>query len=112
MLTRYTAVFLIAVIISSFSQALLKISANKKHETVIKEYLNFYVVCGYCLFLGCVLLSSFAYKGIQFKQGAVLESMGYVFILTIDRIVFNQRISKNKLIGSAIIILGILVFFM
>lgn len=111
MLTKYTIIFIFSLLIASFSQVLLKISANNKHESIIYEYLNCYVIFGYTLFLGCLVLNSFAYKGIQLKHGAALESFGYIFILILDRLVFKHKITKNKIIGSIIIMFGLLVFF-
>jgi len=42
--------FLVAsVVVASFSQILLKKSAAKKYDNVIKEYLNPYVIIGYAI---------------------------------------------------------------
>ena len=50
--------FLVAsVIVASFSQVLLKKSAAKKYNNVIKEYLNPYVIIGYMMMVGTTALS-------------------------------------------------------
>ena len=47
---KYSLVFLVSVLISSLSQVLLKISADKEHSSIWKEYLNFRTIGAYGLF--------------------------------------------------------------
>ena len=112
MQVNYIAMFSIAVFFSSLSQVLLKHSANKEYRSTLHEYLNVYVISAYIIFFGCVMVNSIAYRGIQLKHGAILETVGYVFILILDRVFFKQKITYNKVVGSFIIIIGIAVFFL
>ena len=71
--------FLVAsVIVASFSQVLLKKSAAKKYDNVIKEYLNPYVIIGYMMMVGTTVLTILAYRGIEYKNGPVIESIIYI----------------------------------
>ena len=46
----YIGFLFISVIISAYSQILLKKSAQKTYKSFFKEYINPYVICGYGIF--------------------------------------------------------------
>ena len=82
MIYYFIAVF--SGILSSFSQVLLKKSAEKKKKTIWGEYLNPYVITGYIITMVCMLLTIIAYRGMPFKYGAVLESLSYLYIMILS----------------------------
>ncbi|MBN2618550.1 MAG: EamA family transporter [Spirochaetales bacterium] len=102
--------FILSVFVASISQVLLKKSANNTHSSFIREYLNPYVIIGYFLFFASTILAILGYKHLPLKFGPVLESLGYVFILILSIIFFNEKIGKNKIIGTLLIVLGIIIF--
>lgn len=107
---KYYIAAILSVLISSFSQTLLKKSANIKYNSHIKEYLNPYVIFGYILMVLCTFLTIYAFRGIDYKIVAIIESLGYVFVLYMSKLIFNEKITKNKLIGNLFIIIGIVIF--
>jgi drug/metabolite transporter (DMT)-like permease len=100
----------LSVVVASVSQVLLKKSALKKYDNVIKEYLNPYVIGGYGLLFGSMLLTVYAYSGMDYKNGPVIESLGNVFVLVLGYFVFRERISFRKILGIACIMAGIVIF--
>ncbi|MEH2944999.1 multidrug ABC transporter [Lachnospiraceae bacterium KK002] len=106
----YVLVFLIAVFMSSVSQILLKKSANKEYDNKIKEYLNFPVIIAYGLFFCSSLVVVLAYKGVPLAMGPVLEATGYIWVSILGGIFLKEHISRKKVLGLAVIIIGILVF--
>lgn len=112
MQANYIVMFSLAVFFSALSQVLLKVSANKEYRSTLHDYFNVHVISAYVIFLGCVLVNSIAYRGIQLKHGAILETLGYVYVLILDKVFFKQKITYNKVIGSLIIIVGIIIFFL
>ena len=106
----YSAILVFGVFISSISQVILKKSAQKKHTSVIKEYLNPYVITAYTIFVIATFMSIFAYRVIPLSLGAILDTSGYFFITIFGRIFFKEKITKKKLISLGIIILGIVIF--
>lgn len=105
--------FLIAIfsgILSSFSQVLLKKSTQKQRKTLIGEYLNFYVIAGYAIMLICMLLVVIAYRGMPFKYGAVLESLVYLYVMALSRLLLNEKLTKKKIVGNMIIVAGVIIF--
>ncbi len=106
----YILIFLCSVLISSISQVLLKSSANKEHGNALKEYLNPKVIIAYGMFFLATLITILAYKYVPLSMGGILESSGYIFVAVLSYIFLHEKISKRKMLGLAVILLGILVF--
>ncbi len=100
----------LSVAVASVSQVLLKKSALKVYDNVIREYLNPYVIGGYGLLFCSMLLTVYAYSGMDYKNGPVIESLGNVFVLVLGYVVFRERISLRKILGIACIMAGIVIF--
>lgn len=112
MVIKYWCVLFLAVIISSASQMLLKKGATKKYDNVIREYLNPWVISGYIFMILSTLCVIFAYRGVAYKNGAIIESLGYLLIMFLSRIFFSEKITKRKLIGNVLILAGVVVFYL
>ena len=110
MIDRFAAAMFFSVLIASMSQVLLKKSTMNTHRSVLGEYLNRYVLCGYGLLFASMLLTVYAYSGMPYKNGPVIESLGNVLVLVLGYYVFGERISVRKLVGIACIIIGIFIF--
>ncbi len=102
----------VAVLVSSFSQVLLKKSAKKTYPNKIREYLNPHVIIGYGMMVVTTVLTVLAYKlGLDYKNGPVIESLGYVLIMFLSLLFFKEKITWKKLLGNSLVILGIVVFY-
>lgn len=108
----YYILYLISVTIAAFSQLLLKKSANRTHESLLKEYLNPYVIGGYGLLVVSMLLTIGAYRGLAYKNGPIMESLGYVLVMLLSGIFLKEKITARKIAGTALILAGILVFYL
>ncbi len=106
----YALVLVAGVFISSVSQILLKLSANKEHGSFIKEYLNPIVIVSYLIFFGATFLSIYAYKEIPLSMGSLLESTGYIFVTVLSAIFLKEKPTVRKVIALCIIIAGIAVY--
>lgn len=106
----FSLVFIFGVFISSVSQILLKKSAQVEYGSKIKEYLNPRVIFAYIIFFGATLCSVLAYTKIPLSFGPILESAGYIFVAILSRLFLKERITKKKLIGLSIIIIGIIIY--
>lgn len=102
----YILIFIISVFISSASQILLKKSSRIKYKNRVREYLNAYVISAYSVFVLVTLINIYAFKYIPVSYGAVLESLGYVFVAVLDRIVFKEKVTARKCAGLIFIISG------
>lgn len=101
-----------AVILASVSQMLLKKSAKNEHRNIILEYLNPYVIGGYFLLVCSTICVIFAFKGVDFKNGPVIESLGFPLVMILGRIFYGEKLTKNKVIGMVLIMLGVAVYYL
>lgn len=101
----------LSVAVASFSQILLKKSAGKTYESVLREYLNPLVIIGYGMMIVSTLLTVAGYEGLEYKNGAVIESLGFVLVMILSRLFFGEKITKKKLLGNSLILLGIIIFY-
>ncbi len=91
---------------------LLKKGATIHYRSVIREYLNVWVIAGYGLMILSTLCVIFAYRGVDYKNGAIIESLGYLLIMVLGRLFFGEKITKKKLLGNLLILAGVLVFYL
>ena len=109
---KYWVVLFAAVLISSASQMLLKKGATIQYKTILREYLNPWVISGYGLMVLSTLCVIYAYRGVAYKNGAIIESLGYLLIMLFSRLFFGEKITGRKLLGNMIILAGVLVFYL
>lgn len=109
---RYLLIWIISVFISSIAQVMLKAEANKPHESRLKEYLNPMVIGAYGIFFVSVFLTYTALKYVPLTYSPIVEPLSYIFIPVIGVLVLKEKISKRRLIGMAVMILGIVIFSM
>ncbi len=110
-MNSYVFLLIASVLIASCSQIILKKSASKEYSSIIREYLNVRVIVGYGMMFISTILTIFAFKGLYYKNGPIIESLGYIFIMFLSRIFLKEKITKKKVIGNTLILLGILVFY-
>ena len=95
---------------TAISQVMLKQSASKEYKHPIYEYLNWRVILAYALFVGILLVNTYAFTQVDMKYGSVLDAFSYVFVLLLSRLVLKEKITKGKMIGNALIVIGIIVY--
>lgn len=98
------------VFIASIAQILLKKSARIRREKMVQEYLNRLVLGGYAILFASMCIAILAYRVVPLKYGAIIESLGYVFVMLLSAAFLKEKITRKKLIGNLIIILGVVVF--
>ena len=106
----YALIYLLGVFLAAISQVLLKKAAMRPHKNFIMEYLDWRVILGYGIFVGCTLLSILAYKGIPMSLGPVLEATGYLYVTVFGVTIFHERMNGKKAAALALILLGIAVY--
>lgn len=76
----------------------------------MKEYINTYVISGYFITAVCMALMIIAYRGMPYKYGAVIESLSYLYIMIFSKLLLGEKLTKKKVAGNLIIILGVIIF--
>lgn len=105
-------ILLLSVLIASFSQILLKKSAEKTYSSLLREYMNFYVICGYGMMFLSMFLTIIAYAGMEFTNVQIVEATGYVMVLVLSYFFFKEKITKRKVLGMIFIFAGIAVYYL
>lgn len=111
MVNEYMLLLVLSVVVASLSQLLLKKSAQKSYSSVLREYLNVYVIVGYGMMVLSTLLTVGGYRGLEYKNGAVIESLGFVLVMVLSRLAFGEKITKKKVLGNVLILAGIFIFY-
>lgn len=111
-LEKYIAVWIVSVLISSVAQCMLKVEANKSHETRLKEYLNPMVISAYAIFFLSTFLTMYALKYVPLTYSPVIEPLSYIFVPVIGVLMLREKISKRRLAGMAVMLVGIVIFSM
>lgn len=111
-MNRYIIILVVSVVIAAFAQILLKKSAEKTYASPIREYLNAYVILGYGLMFLSMFITIMAYSGLDFTNVPVIESLGYIVVMFLSHLFFKEKITKRKLLGMAVIMAGIFVYYM
>ena len=107
-LVFYILIAVGSVALSSVSQLMLKISANRTHPSRLSEYLNPLVICAYLMFFATTLITVYAYRVIPLSIGPIIEALGYVFIVFIGFVILREKVTRKKAIGMVLIIVGVI----
>ena len=95
----YIGLLFISVIISAYSQILLKKSAQKTYKSFFKEYINPYVICGYGIFFMAIFLDMLGLRKVPVSYIPIIESSSYVFIIIGER---YKKLNSWKIIKTNI----------
>lgn len=101
---------LVSALITALSQIALKLSANKKRKSIIFEYVNPYVLLSYVGYVLVLAINVIIYTKIDYRFGVVINSLSTVIIMLLSKLVLKETLTKRKIIGNIIIILGIACF--
>ena len=111
-MNMHLLILILSVLIAAFSQILLKKSAEKTYPSVIREYLNPYVIFGYGMMFVSMFLTIIAYSGMEFTNVQIVEATGYIMVLILSYFFFHEKITRKKVIGMIFIFAGIAVYYL
>lgn len=101
-----------SVFLAACAQMLLKQGARQQYDTWWRQYINGWVIGGYAIMLGTMMMTIFAMsRGVEVKEVSIIESMSYLFVPILSFVIFNERLTWRKIIAIGLIIIGIIVFF-
>lgn len=106
----YYLLVVLTALLSAFSQILLNLSNTKQHNGRIFEYINVYVISSYIILAVVILINSYVLKYIPMMEGHVIAASTYFFVLILSRIILKEPMTINKIVGNAVILIGIFVF--
>ena len=108
----YYCLVVLAVFSAAGAQMLLKKGASITYPSLVRQYLNLWVIGGYAI-MGCsLLLNVFCLsRGVQLKELGGIESLSYLFVPMLSWVFFKEKITWRKACAIAVIMLGVVVFF-
>ncbi len=101
----YLLLFLISILIASYSQILLKKGALQKNI-----YINKYTIAGYLLMVLSTLFTLVGYKGISLSLSQMLQALSFITVAIFSYIFLKEKVTKRMIIGTLFICIGIIVY--
>jgi multidrug transporter EmrE-like cation transporter len=106
-------VVVIGVILSAYSQILLKKSTFDVHKSKIYTILNAKVLVAYSIFFIVLFVNIVALKfGVAVKDMPILESLGYVFVPIFSYLSLSEKLAWKNILPILLIIVGIIIFYL
>lgn len=108
----YYALVILSVFAATCAQMLLKQGARKGYAGFWRQYLNPWVIGGYAIMAGSLVLNIFCMsRGVQVKEVSIIESLLYLFVPCLAFVLFKENITWRKVGAIVVIIIGIKIFF-
>lgn len=108
----YYLLVILSVFLAACAQMLLKQGARQQYAKWWQQYMNAWVIGGYMIMFGTMVLNIFAMsRGVQIKELSIIESMSYMFVPALSFLIFKEKLTWRKIFAIAIIITGVIVFF-
>ena len=108
----YYLLVILSVFAAAGAQILLKQGARQSYAGFWRQYLNPWVIGGYAIMAGSLVLNIFCMsRGVQVKEVSVIESFSYLFVPCLAFLIFREKITWRKAGAIAVIITGVIIFF-
>lgn len=105
-------IVILSVFLAACAQMLLKEGARQQYDAWWRQYINGWVIGGYAIMFVTMLMNIFAMsRGVEVKEVSIIESMSYMFVPVLSFIFFKERLTWRRVCAIAIIIVGVVVFF-
>lgn len=108
----YCIIVIFSVFAAACAQMLLKQGARKEYGSWWRQYINPWVLGGYVILFGSLLINIFCLgHGVKVKEVSTIESLSYLFVPCLSFLLFKERVSWRKVGAIAVIISGVVIFF-
>ena len=106
----FVGLLIVTCVMSAVSQVMLKKAAQKEYKSFITQYLNFWVITAYMIFFIVVIGNIYVLKKLPMTVlGPIAETLPFILSIIFGYIFFKEKITFRKLLGSLLIIGGIIV---
>lgn len=109
----YYILVILSVFAAACAQMLLKKGASMRYASLIRQYLNVWVMCGYGIMFASMVVNIYAMsKGVMAKEMSIIESLSYLFVSMLSFFLFGEKLTWKKVGAIVVIMTGVIVFFM
>lgn len=103
-------VITILILINGFAQILLKIGATTSRRTIPFTNMSVHTAGGYFLFFISTILSVYLMQRINFKSFTLVIALNYVVAFILSVLILRENCSKQKVISTIFIVVGVIIF--
>ena len=96
-----------ASVIGSFGAVFLKLGALRIDNKNVLSFVNSRLLIGVALYLGSSVVYALGLRGGQLSVLYPLVSLGYLFTLVWSKLFFNEPLTRYKVIGLSLILVGV-----
>ena len=108
----YHYLFLAAsVTLASFSQILLKKGAMKGYPSLLRQYVNPWVIGGYGLLCVSLFLTNCGLRTLDYLNAPLAESLGFVLVPVLSAAFFGEKLTWRRSVGIGCIVAGMIIFY-
>lgn len=108
----YYFIVILSVMAAAGAQMLLKKAATIHYPSLWRQYVNPWVIGGYAIMGLAMLANIYAMsKGVQLKEVGIIEALSYLFVPCLAFMLFKEKLTIRKVCAIAIIIGGVILFF-
>ena len=110
-MTEAVAIFLAGVVMASIGQVVMKKGALRgRDRSVLRSFLDPYVIAGYTLMLVSTITNTIALKVLPLHLTVALLPLGYVVVVLLSVAVLSERMRRHHVWGMLMILAGIALF--
>jgi drug/metabolite transporter (DMT)-like permease len=106
LLLRSMLLVFLASVVGSFGAVFLKLGAMKIGKNMW-TFVNSRLILGVGLYLGSSLIYALGLRGGQLSVLYPIVSLGYVFTLLWSKLFFNEPLTRYKVAGVSLILVGV-----
>jgi drug/metabolite transporter (DMT)-like permease len=101
------ALVLASSVIGSFGAVCLKMGSERINQSLL-SFANSRLILGIALYLGSSVFYAFGIKGAKLSVVYPMVSLSNVWALLWSRLFFNEPLTRQKFLGLALILVGVL----
>ena len=106
LLLRSMLLVFLASVVGSFGAVFLKLGAMKIGKNMW-TFVNSRLILGVGLYLGSSLIYALGLRGGQLSVLYPIVSLGYIFTLVWSKLFFNEPLTRYKVAGVSLILVGV-----
>jgi drug/metabolite transporter (DMT)-like permease len=108
---EYYLAGILAVVLNSFGQVVLKKGANSTvGKPIMNNYLNIWTLSGYFLFIIVTILNLYAFRQLPLNSLVILTPLSFILIGILSKLFLQEKLTLKQIISSVFIIIGIIIY--
>jgi len=109
MAIKYAVIIILNSLLMVIGQTFMKIAMNLDQTLSIKTFLNYRILLGLCIYIITALVWLSLLPKVDFSVAYPLNSTAYIFSIFASFLFLGESITVTKVIGTIIIIIGIII---